>query len=39
VVGSRRGSIGLQFRVLQTDGSRGWVSESCRLWERVNATG
>jgi hypothetical protein len=39
VIGERRGSIGLQFRVLQTDGSRGWVSESCRLWERVNATG
>jgi len=39
VVGERRGSIGLQFRVLQADGSSGWFSESCRLWERVNATG
>lgn len=39
VIGERRGSIGLQFRVLHPNGGRGWVSEHCRLWERVNATG
>ena len=39
VIGERRGSIGLQFRVLHPDGGRGWISEHCRLWEPVNATG
>jgi hypothetical protein len=39
VIGSRQGSIGLQFRVLQPGGSSGWVSEHCSVWERVNATG
>ena len=38
VVGERRGSIGLQFRVLYPGGG-GWVSEHSRLWEAVNATG
>ena len=38
VVGERRNSIGLQFRVLHSGGG-GWVSEHSRLWEAVNATG
>ena len=38
VIGERRGSIGLQFRVLYPGGG-GWVSEYSRLWEAVNATG
>lgn len=38
VIGERRGSIGLQFRVLYPGGA-GWVSEHSRLWEAVNATG
>ena len=38
VVGERRGSIGLQFKVLYPGGG-GWVSEHSRLWEAVNATG
>ena len=39
VIGSRLGSIGLRFRVLQPGGSSGWVSEHFIRWERVNATG
>jgi hypothetical protein len=35
VIGERRGSIGLQFKVLYPGGV-GWVSEHRRLWEAVN---